>query len=215
MAKDLDTQTLSDKEDAIFEREFDELLKIQLPQRDIRDPFINNKPYIKYALQVAKGNSGPGGEFAGRGARGGQLGWAIGRAQEVRSVAISYNWEKTYAAAGWQDHLGSSGTQVQVNEDALICVVGIATFASSPKLTMVKAHVMGDDLSVENLMPSFLRGTRIYTFQFPWIVTPKEYFHIRGYVQAVGDDEASLLFVTFAKASYLQAEAATTQSGGT
>tara|TARA_Y100000034_G_scaffold73039_1_gene87992 strand:- start:4981 stop:5628 length:648 start_codon:yes stop_codon:yes gene_type:complete len=215
MAKELDTQTLSDTEDSIFEREFDEMLKIQLPQRDIRDPFIQNKAYIKYALQVAKGNSGPGGEFAGRGARGGQLGWNIGRAQELRGTGVSYNWEKTYAAAGWQDHLGSSGTPVQVNEDALICVVGIATFANSPKLTMCKAHVMGDDLSVENLMPAFLRGTRIYTFQYPWLVTPKEYFYIRGYVQSVGDDEATLLFVTFAKASYLQSETASTQSGGT
>lgn len=214
MAKLLDTKELSDTEDGIFEREFDNVFRIEGDYRDFVSPFIKNKAYIKYALKVAKGTQGPGGEFGGRGARGGQLGWEPTRAQTLRSSTY-LNWEKTWAAAGYQDFQGTSAAKVAIHEDALVVFVGIVNHNPSPKLTKVIPNVMGDSLNIESMEFAMLHGARVHGFDFPFIVPSKEQWYMRGYVQAAGADEPQMLAVTYAKSSYLQNEAATTQSGGT
>ena len=212
MAKQLATVAPTADEINIFNDEFDVMLQVQFPERDLRTPFITNRDYILYGLTVAKDS--PGGTFGGRGARGGQLGWEVTRPETVRSSS-NRNWKQTGVSAGWTNLFGTSSAEVQIHEDALLCTVGMIDYHTSPKLVQVKPHVLGDDLNIEQLLIPFRKGVGIHTFSYPWMVPPKNYFYMRGLYDTAGDDEPGLLAVTYAKASYLQNESASTQSGGT
>ena len=124
---------LTDKEMEIFNREFDKLAALQLPEREFIDFYADHRDYILDTLKVAKNKFEA--EFGGLYCESGQFGWSLVRPDPVISTsktATINHWNQDITAVGWADWIGSSGSEIGPAHSTSVSGIGQFCMQSWP-----------------------------------------------------------------------------------
>jgi len=199
---------LTDKEMEIFNREFDKIAALQLPEREFIDFYADHRDYILDTLKVAKNKFEA--EFGGLYCESGQFGWTLVRPDPIISTsktATINHWNKDITAVGWANWIGSSGSEIKINEEGLLVVIGYRNYSPAPKSVAVKNIITGTEKPVCYLEPAFKTGDlNVYELPKPFRVLPLKTFYSRVLYNSTGRDALAPIGVYFATGSHLREE---------
>lgn len=200
--------TLDSDEQTVFDTEFDRLVTLHFQQREFLDLFSDHRDYILETCQVAKAQFES--EFGGMNCDSNQFGWTFIRPEVVRSTSKSSptrDWNVDVTATGWANLFGSSGSEVKINEEGLLMVLGYINFSASPKSAAIKNVVMGDEKPVYYLEPA-MKSANLQVFELPkpFRVAPLKTFYTRAMYNETGRDCLAPLGIYFATGSHMREE---------
>jgi hypothetical protein len=199
---------LTEKEMEIFNREFDAFAAIQLNEREFIDLYANHRDYILDTLKAAKNQIES--EFGGMYCESGQFGWSPVRPDPIISTsktATINHWNKDITAVGWANWIGSSGSEVKINEEGCLVTIGYLNYSPSPKAVAIKNNIMGTEKPVCYMEPAMKVGDlSVYELPKPFRVLPLKTFTSRVLYNATGRDVLAPVGVYFGTGSHLREE---------
>ncbi len=199
---------LDDTEQEVFDTEFERFADVHLKQREFIDIFADHREYILETVQVAKNQFES--EFGGIHATSNQFGWSMIRPEVIRTTSKAApvrDWNKDVTATGWDNLFGSSGSEVKVNEEGLVCILGYVNFSPSPKSVALKNIVMGDEKPVYYMEPAMkMSELSVFELPKPFRVLPLKTFYTRALYNSTGRDVLAPFGIYFGTGSHLREE---------
>lgn len=209
-------EALQPEEEKIFSAEFTRLTAAFTSERRVIEIFENNRAFIHEACMIAKKEFKT--DFRGINASSG-FGWQLLRPEHlhrlVADTGVTHTeWNVTVGAVGWSDWIGTSTTFNQIDEDALLVMLGQLNYSPSPKSYAAVyrlANVVYPVWYFEWAM-RMRDALKVWEWPSPVVLKPKNFIYARLKYSATGEDIPGILGVTFCKATYLQTETPTLQN---
>ena len=195
----------------------------------IRAIFEHAKPFVRSAAEYAKSLFGNA-VFGGIDAQGG-FGWQILRPEHLLRTstggvnsAIStapdgMDWTASFPSAhSFQFFVGTASAFSVINRRAVVVLIGLASFAPSPKVIEAQVLIGGVTFPIYSVYWPFQitsPNPNIYAawgFPTPKTIPRLQQVKVLLNPKVAGADEIAVLGVTYGEASYIQAQTPTLES---
>ncbi len=222
---------LNANEQAIFKRDIARIAAIHSLERPLYDLLMDDADALMGIAALAKGSIGTNPVFSGLMASGNEIGMQMIRAATVLSnntvnnpaqAAPVYDWVQSYAAAGWTNVFGSSGSFVDLSSTGIsgypvtntqnrvmLAVIALLDPTPSPQFQEVRFHVQNVDYPVEPIAWEAATNLFYAKLQGIYLTPVNGRFYMRGNVQPSttgGQDQTELFGLAFATGDYLTYE---------
>lgn len=214
---------LSEKEQEIFNKEWDSFVATHLAQRDFVDIFEDNKEQILEACKIAKYQLEC--DFGGVNCKTNEFGW-----QEIHpailqtsSSATTYSvntWHKNYATSDvttiWKDWIGTSSASLQLSKYATMIVIGFIDPVENPKVDAIKATIKGNEYPIWYMQNAMMpnagnNNLHVYELPKPFVVEKEQNMYLQARIARAGDDELRPIGVYFGRGDHLRSKTAYAQ----
>lgn len=201
---------LTQRENEIFNNEWDSFVAMHYPHRDFVDVFEDNKNQILDALKIAKFQLES--EFGGINAKTNEIGWTPIQPNFLLATTTptyaTTTWKKNLATSDvttiWKDWLGSSSTNVQLSKYATMIVIGFHDPVELPKISAIKATIKGDEYPIWWVEEALRAGVHIYELPQPFLIEKEQNIYLQYKVYQAGDDELRPIGVYFGRGDHLR-----------
>jgi len=216
---------LTPDEEAIFERDFERVVKLIALERDIGELIAMDIEHYKIVAEAAKAalNNLP---FQGLQATGPNIfGMQPIRAITVRNPGIASGatpvivWTRSVTSTGWQDVFGSSANPVSLaqtgaapnsatnlKDRVVLAFSGLLETSDSPKFSEFRVHLQNVDYGV---MPAtWIEASNVFYAPLMGVfyVGKNGQFWIRGNARSTGTSVLQLVGLCFATGDYMTLE---------